>query len=315
MTPRRYHLFLNTQSGTVQATGITEKMLYDAFVARGLDVVIENDPEAGFAERVKSALESDTEVVVAAGGDGTVTGLGAAMHASGKAMAILPLGTANLLARDLDIPLDINEWLDALPTMTEHHIDVCTVNGEPFLHKVVIGLIPDLAAGRERIRGGGFRALLGFLSYFVRRVARARRFALEITTSKGETRIERVQALAVASNAYDEAPGHFFSRQRLNAGFLTLYVLRHLTLGKMIKLAAGMLIGNWQQDEELEIEAVQAVSIRSKKPRLQVMIDGEVESIATPLNFAIRPRSLTVLAPPAPDESRATFNELQAREA
>lgn len=297
MSQRRFHLVLNVNSGTVQALGVTEADLRAIFEARGLNVTIDADPDKQLSERIKTALESDADTIIAAGGDGTVTALATAVIDSDKNLAILPLGTANLLARDLGVPLDLEECVDALVTMEPLAIDVSEVNGTIFLHKAVIGVIPELAAGREYIRGQGVGAKIGYIRYFFRRIARARRLALEIATGDGQTRIERVQAIAVASNAYDEGLGRFFHRDKLDTGLLTIYVLRHLNFGDMIKLATGMLAGHWRDYDALDISTAKTVTIRSKKPRLQLMIDGEVTSMEVPLNFKIYPRALSVLAP------------------
>ncbi|WMT90956.1 diacylglycerol kinase family protein [Pelagibacterium sp. H642] len=297
MSQRRFHLVLNVNSGTVQALGVTEADLSAIFEARGLDVTIDADPDKQLSERIQTALESDADTIIAAGGDGTVTALATAVIDSDKNLAILPLGTANLLARDLGVPLDMEECVDALATMEPLAIDVSEVNGTIFLHKAVIGVIPELAAGREYIRGQGVGAKIGYMRYFFRRIGRARRLALEIATGDGQTRIERVQAIAVASNAYDEGLGRFFHRDKLDTGLLTIYVLRHLNFGDMIKLATGMLAGHWRDYDALDISTAKTVTIRSKKPRLQLMIDGEVTSMEVPLNFKIYPRALSVLAP------------------
>lgn len=297
MSQRRFHLVLNVNSGTVQALGMTESDLRAIFEARGLDVTIDADPDKQLSERIRTALESDADTIIAAGGDGTVTALATAVVDSDKNLAILPLGTANLLARDLGVPLDLEECVDALATMEPLAIDVSEINGTIFLHKAVIGVIPELAAGREYIRGQGVGAKIGYMRYFFRRIARARRLALEIATGDGQTRIERVQAIAVASNAYDEGLGRFFHREKLDTGLLTIYVLRHLNFGDMFKLATGMLAGRWRDYDALDISTAHTVTIRSKKPRLQLMIDGEVTSMEVPLHFKIYPRALTVLAP------------------
>ncbi|SDH08793.1 diacylglycerol/lipid kinase family protein [Pelagibacterium luteolum] len=297
MTQRRFHLVLNVNSGTVQALGVTEPDLEAMFKEYGLEVEIDADPDLSLDQRIEKALASDADTVIAAGGDGTVTALATAVIDSDKSLAILPLGTANLLARDLGLPLDLKECVAALAAMEPLSIDVSEVNGTIFLHKAVIGVLPELAAGRERIRGEGWGAKIGYMRYFFRRLSRARRLALEISTGDGQTRIERVQSIAVACNAYDEGLGRFFHRDKLDTGLLTIYVLRHLNAGDIFRLAAGMIAGRWRDDEAIDISTARSVSIRSKKPRLQAMIDGEVQSVEVPLNFKIYPRALTVLAP------------------
>ncbi|QJR19111.1 diacylglycerol/lipid kinase family protein [Pelagibacterium halotolerans] len=297
MPQRRFYLVLNVNSGTVQALGVTSDDLRAMFAEHGMEVTIDADPDAQLSDRIERAIHSDADTIIAAGGDGTVTALATAIIQSDKNLAILPLGTANLLARDLGVPLDLNEAVRALRDMEPLAIDVSEVNGVIFLHKAVIGVIPELAAGREYIRGQGVGAKIGFMRYFFRRISRARRLALEITTGDGQSRVERVQAIAVASNAYDEGLGRFFHRDKLDTGLLTIYVLRHLTVGDVFRLATGMLAGHWRDYEALDISTARTVTIRSKKPRLQLMIDGEVQSMEVPLHFSIYPRALSVLAP------------------
>lgn len=314
MSQRSFHLVLNVNSGTVQALGVTESDLRAMFEERGLDVTIDADPDAQLSDRIQAALESDADTIIAAGGDGTVTALATAVVDTDKNLAILPLGTANLLARDLGVPLDLAECIDALATMEPLAIDVSEVNGTIFLHKAVIGVIPELAAGREYIRGQGVGAKIGYMRYFFRRIARARRLALEIATDDGSTRIERVQAIAVASNAYDEGLGRFFHRDKLDTGLLTIYVLKHLNTGDMLKLAAGMLAGRWRDYDALDISTARSVTIRSKKPRLQLMIDGEVMSMEVPLEFKIYPRALSVLTPLAAIKQEISEEQAAAAE-
>lgn len=293
-----FYVILNARAGTANASGISEVALRDLFEANGLTVTVDGRTDCDLSVRLRDAVDSDASVVVAAGGDGTITAVAQALVESNKSLAILPLGTVNALAKDLHVPLDLPKAVASLATGQEHRIDVGEVNGRIFLHKVVIGLIPGVAAGREHIRGRrDASAKIGLLRYFFRRLARAKRLALAIEPSEGNRRIERVQALAVASNAYDEGLGQFFSRQSLDRGTLTLYSLKHLTVRDFFRLTMGMILGNWQNDEALSIESIKDVTIETHRKLIKVMLDGEVETLQTPLRFAIRPRALSVIVP------------------
>lgn len=299
MSQAPYFVILNANAGTANATGITAESLGALFQAYGMTAVVDADAQASMDIRIQRALDSGAQTIVAAGGDGTITALAAALVGTDRQLAILPLGTVNALAKDLHVPLDLPGAVAALQTGEVRRIDVGEVNGRIFLHKVVIGLIPGVAAGREKIRGRyDAAAKIGFLRYFFRRLARAKRMAVAIETDTGARRVERVQALAVASNAYDEGLGQFFSRQSLDRGTLTLYVLSHFTLGDFLRLTTGMLMGRWQDDEALQVETIKSVTIETRKPSVKVMFDGEVMSLQTPLHFTIRPLALTVLVPP-----------------
>ncbi|WP_423066708.1 diacylglycerol/lipid kinase family protein [Devosia sp. CN2-171] len=302
MLQTSHHIVFNSSSGTAASASLRPEQLIERFAALGHVVSMDADKSRPFAERMQTARSAAAPILVAAGGDGTVTALAEAAIQSGKTLAVIPLGTANLLARDLAIPLDLDAWFAGYPDMAPRRIDVGEVNGRVFLHKVVIGAVPGIAAAREQLRGRkDLGALLGFLSHFFYRLSRVRRFAAEITPGKGEPHIERVQSIAVANNDYAEGPGKVFSRARLDEGTLSLYLLRHLSPLDALRLGFGMLIGSWRNDQVLEIENVRSVVIRTQRRGVRAMLDGEVEMLQGPLRFRSLPLALNVLAPPVPE--------------
>ena len=299
MLQTSHHIVFNSSSGTAASASLRPEQLVERFAALGHSVSIDADTSRPFAERMQTARAAAAPILVAAGGDGTVTALAETAIQSGKTLAVIPLGTANLLARDLAIPLDLDEWFASYATMAPRRIDVGEVNGRVFLHKVVIGAVPGIAAAREQLRGRkDLGALFGFLGHFFYRLSRIRRFAAEITPDRGDPHIERVQSIAVANNDYAEGPGKVFSRARLDGGTLSLYLIRHLTPVDALRLGFGMLIGSWRSDQVLEIENVRSLVIRTHRRRVRVMLDGEIEMLDGPLSFRTLPMALNVLAPP-----------------
>lgn len=300
MTEVSFYVILNANAGTASAKGVTAEALGALFEHHDLPAIIDARGDVGLAERIDDALASRAPTIVAAGGDGTITALASKLVNTDRNLAILPLGTVNALAKDLSVPLALPAAVAALANGQSHRIDVGEVNGRVFLHKVVVGLIPGVAAGREHIRGRQDTASkIGFLRYFFRRLARSKRIPVVIDPTDGLRRVERVQAIAVASNAYDEGLGQFFSRHSLDQGTLTLYVLRHFTVRDFLRLTTGMLLGNWRNDDALTVESVRSVTIDMRKNLIKVMFDGEVETMQTPLEFTIRPKALSVIVPAA----------------
>ncbi len=289
------HVLLNSRSGTAT---LSAAQLRERFEAVGYRVTIDDDHELSFSARLRIARRSPADILVAAGGDGTVTALAEVAADTDRPLLVVPFGTANLLARDLALPLDVEAWITALPDFVERKIDLGRVNDHAFLHKVVIGFVPGIAAAREKIRGvGAIGAQLAFIGYAMRRILRARRIAIELTRDDEPPHIDRVQAIAVANNGYDEAFGHFFSRSTLDAGSLSVYKLSSVTPLKAIVLGLGVFMGRWQDDAALSIETAEKLVIRSRRKRLKVMLDGEVETMMTPLTFTIEKQKLRVLAP------------------
>ena len=312
MSDTDFHVMLNANSGTALAGEVGAEQIVARFAELGHRISIDADCDKPFERRLLAARNSQARVLVAAGGDGTATALAKIAVETGRPLAVMPLGTANLLARDLNLPLTLDEWFAGLPSMVEREIDYGEVNGQIFLHKVVIGTVPGIAAVREKIRGNGtWAARFGFLTHFFRTLSRIRRFAVEVTPDAGDPLIHRVHAIAVANNDYEEALGKVFARSRLDAGFLSLYIVRSLSPVDALRLGAEMLIGNWRQDESLEIERVRAVTVRTRRRKVRAMIDGEVGMIDGPFEFRIHPRGLKVLAGPVAEEAAAA-DALQA---
>ena len=263
-------------------------------------VVDASDEDLG--DRLDRALASDAGIIVSAGGDGTATLIANRLLESGKVLAVLPLGTANLLARDLGMPMDLDAAIDVLATAEVRRMDVGEVNGRVFLHKVVVGTFPAMAAMREKVRAkAGLGSRIGFVRYLVRRLGRGRRMAVAIASPETAGRIERVRAIAVANNAYDQGWAKIFHRSRLDAGCLTLYALKALSVTDALRLVAKMITGHWRDDEAVTIDTVHSVTLNARRSTLRVMIDGEVDLLETPLAFRIRPAALGVLAPAVPE--------------
>jgi len=302
--PQHFHVLLNPNAGAALAAGLTAESLRELFEREGHLADIDDDSAAPMNARLERIRQSSADVIVAAGGDGTVTAVAQAIVGTSKTLAIIPLGTVNALARDLAVPFDLGEWVRSLDRMEPRRIDVGEVNGAIFLHKVVVGFIPGIAAARERIRKETrLSAKLGFVRFFFRRLFRSRRLAIEFRNAEGVARLLRVVSLAVANNEYDEGLGRFFARSRFDRNTLGLYFLKHLSLIDLMRLTVEMAIGRWQHDPALEVDTSAAALLRTRKRLLKVMLDGEVMTLQTPLRFSVRPAALSILAPPAvPDD-------------
>lgn len=248
---------------------------------------------------IERAIGSDADAIVVGGGDGTIATAAHRLAGTGKALGILPLGTANLLARDLGIPLDLEQAIRALAGGTIRAIDVGEVNGHIFVNNSVIGLFPKMARQRERQRGrmglwNWFKMVIGTL----RSMNRYPRLRIGVDMGAGPRRISATSVM-IANNAYDDGFGALFSRSRLDAGELVLYVVRHRSLFALLRLAVAMLLGTWQQDRDLAVVRLRRLVVTSRKKALTVSNDGEVMLLPPPLRYRIRPGALKVLVPAA----------------
>ena len=282
-------------SGDLDPDAIREKV-----AAAGLHVVFEADDEAELPERLKAAADApDIEALVVAGGDGTMACAGSVMAGRETPLGLLPLGTMNLLAKDLGLPLDLDEAIANIAAGTPKRIDVGEVNGHTFLISSMLGLPAQMAEHREAQRGKtNLRGILRFSAGLLRHLWRYPRQRLAVTAD-GKTERLRVHMVVVVNNDFVEKPGNILVRDPVDGGTLTLYVARRLTMWRMLRLATGFAVGDWHRLPSLDRRPVVDLAIDARRKALRVMNDGEGRLIEAPLRYSIRPRALAVIVPRA----------------
>ncbi len=291
---------LNENAGALVGipAAATIAKLHQHFAAAGVEAHITAAPGAAIDPAIRAAVASDAEAVIIGGGDGTLATAAGHLLGTGKALGLLPLGTINLLARDLGIPTDLATAVLVLTKGTRRIIDVGEVNGHVFLNNTLIGLYPTLVKARERQRGvPGWRKWPAMASA----VLKALRYynLIDVVADLGEgPRPIRTPALAVVNNAYRDPAATFLNRPTLDAGHLAVYVAKHQTPLGLVRLMAGLALGGWQSNTELASLIMTELTVNSQSHRkLKVAIDGEVFRLAAPLVYRIRPKALAVLVP------------------
>ena len=245
-------------------------------------------------EEIQRAAMSDFSMLVVGGGDGSVSAAVHALAGSDKTLGVLPFGTMNLLARDLNMPTDIDRAIEALSDARPRRIDLARINGRFFHSLSGLGFFSQMARAREEVRGHRLGRLVGVGIAAIRALRRSGAFTLDIRT---ETRRERVEALAVlvTNNRF----GPDWRRRALDEGVLEIHIAEHAgALGKL-KASANLLTGAWRNDDDTDgIRSIVArhVAIGRKRSRTFAATDGELRREYVPLRYETRPGALTVLS-------------------
>ncbi|PHK96124.1 diacylglycerol kinase [Pseudoroseomonas rhizosphaerae] len=303
----RATLLLNPRSGTLLGEPALAEALPAALRRAGFALtVIPPDAAPDLPGRIALALATAPEALIVGGGDGTIRSAAAALRGTGIALGVLPLGTMNLLARDLGLPLAPLEAAAALGRARVAPIDLAEVNGEIFLCQSVIGLPNRIGQHRERSRGDArlasrWRVVVGAARAFWRHPPL--RLGLRLGTPGQPPEAAPVlrvwtRALSVVNNAYEEAPGALFHRPKLDGGILALHVARDFGLWWLLRLLLAMAAGRWRRRPDLLTRRAAAITIHARKRHLWVVNDGEALLLETPLHYRIHPRALRVLVPP-----------------
>lgn len=245
---------------------------------------------------IRRAAQSDYSTIVVGGGDGSVSCAVDALAGSGKTLGILPFGTLNLLARDLNMPAELHAAIAALSRAQPRRIDLARLNGRAFHSLSGLGFFSQMARAREEVRGHRLGRLFGVGLAAVRALMRSGAFTLDI---HADSRSERVEALAVLVTNNRFNPD--WRRPVLDEGVLEIHIAEHAgALGKL-KASANLLTGAWRNEDDSDgIRSIVArdVVIARARSRAWAATDGELRREHMPLRYDVLPRALTVLAPP-----------------
>ncbi|HEX7151754.1 MAG TPA: diacylglycerol kinase family protein [Thermoanaerobaculia bacterium] len=287
-------LFLNPRAGSF--TAADESGLRTEAAERGLRVV-DVGPGIDVQKTVRESLEAGLRAFVVAGGDGSIHHvLQPLVHTDGV-LGIIPIGSVNHFARDLQIPLD--DWraaLDIALTGEVRQIDTAHVNGRYFLNSVMLGIYPTISHYRERFRSMHSK----WRAYFraLRLALRAFPHVTLVVEIEGRVDTLSTQMFVVSVNTYDLGQAGIASpKTTLDDGRLSIYSLSFMNRWQFVRAAAKFFRGRIQDVPGFRRVRTQQVRIDSARHKMKVSVDGELMELKPPLQITSVPASLLVRAP------------------
>lgn len=261
-----------------------------------VDVRITTGPDD--AQRfAAAAVAAGHAFVVAWGGDGTVNGVGAALAGSPVAMAIIPGGSGNGLARDLGLPLDAAAAFAVAASGSPRRIDAGELSGSLFFNVAGIGLDARIA---ERMAAPGARR--GLLGYVIATVGElptyvARRYTIAASNS-GEGPIVTSALLIAMANSRQYGNGaQIAPHARLDDGALDVVVVKPQSILSIASRIPAFFNGTLQADEKLLMLTASSVDISSDH-EIAFHVDGEPRQGATTVELRTRPGVLLIQVKP-----------------
>jgi YegS/Rv2252/BmrU family lipid kinase len=292
-------VIINDKAGTPVNKGADNLIeeINNQFNAAGSEAEVILISDGDCIPKIKQAVEENYDVIAAAGGDGTISSVAAELVNKNIPLGVIPFGTLNHFAKDLNIPLTIKEAIENILKMKTARIDVGAVNGKYFINNSSIGLYPKVVKHRknetERLGGKKWLAMgKSILRVFKIYPLFHTEIKLNGKIIKGKTPF-----IFVGNNEYQFDLFNLGSRLKLNEGFLSVYIPKTSNRLALLKFTLLGLINKLRQEKNFITSEAEEFKINSSKKILEVALDGEVVHLAPPLNYKCIPESLNVIVP------------------
>lgn len=294
MPSARGTLFLNESSGS-KLVPAELAAFHEAAHQAGLEV-IRVRRELNVIAAVRERVNQGKRLFIAAGGDGTINHIVQAVVHTDAELGVIPLGTFNHFARDLNLPLAWREAMEVALAGQPLQVDAARVNDRFFVNNVSMGLYPELVARREE-RGRNYPRWKARIYAAITTLQKYPHVAINVETEHHQEVI-RTHVFMVSNNSYDLSRiGIESPRSTLGEGRLSVYWLPHLPRIALMRFAAHYLAGRVKEAPGFRSFRTAHMRVQAAKAHLDVGIDGEVFTLQTPLIITILPQALVVRVP------------------
>ncbi len=255
---------------------------------------LETTPEDPGEGQARAAVQAGADLVMACGGDGTVTAAAAGLAATGVPLAVIPLGTGNLLARNLGLPVDLGDALTAALTGGNRQLDAGVANGSLFLTMAGLGLDAKMLDGASET----VKKRFGWSAYVVSalRHLRDRPMRVSLRTDSGPPLRRRASGVIVGNVGALQGGLQLLPDAQPDDGLLDVVVLTARGWADWLAVAAHVLRRRSGPTAQVLRRTCRELRIDTDRGHLWEL-DGEVMGSTRQLVVTIRPGVLLVRVP------------------
>lgn len=295
-------LILNPTSGVSSMVtnhtepGEQEANIVGALRASGLEPEVRyTTPEDHGDGLARQAAEEGVELVIAAGGDGTLHAVANGLVGTRSTLGIIATGTMNNIARSLNISEDIAQACDIIAHGETRQVDVGRINGQIFLEVAGIGLEAALFPAAEEIKSTGWRSTLtgmwkGLITLFRFQPSRFR-----ASFDGRRSRSFRALQVSICNTPYYGAKLQFAPDAVMDDGLLDVLIYRNFSMLEYIRHAISISQGRRTLEPKIRRRKIKSLSIATDTP-LEVHADGNPLGY-TPVTVIVEAGALCVRIP------------------
>ena len=300
MEEKRRHILaiINPVSGTGNKDKIPR--LIDTMVdhARNNVSIIATEYPGHANEIAAQAVDDGIDVVVAIGGDGTVNEVGSALCGTQTALAIVPCGSGNGLARHLRIPMNASRALQVLNDGVVGRFDYCTVNGKPFFCTCGMGFDATVS---YKFSNEGTR---GFITYIKTALTEYLKYKPQdyLIDIDGKEMHEKTFVIACCNAAQYGNNAYIAPRATMQDGLVDVTVMHPFNMVQTPLIGARLFLRQLSHDHHVSIYRGQRVTIERSHDDI-MHIDGDPVMMPARVVVENISHGIPILVPPSlPDD-------------
>ncbi|BFM19209.1 lipid kinase [Gilvimarinus japonicus] len=238
--------------------------------------------------------KDNLDLVIVGGGDGTISSMASTLYQCDLPLAVLPLGTANDLARSLGLTGALDEAFDVIVAGQRQRIDLGVVNKHYFFNVAHLGLgvqVSEELTDEVKKHWG----VLSYLKAFFAALARVKQFKANMSVDGVHYRQRSIQ-MAIGNGRYYGGGNVVDEKTRIDDGKLSLYSLRPQTVWELLTLAPLLRDGRQRYNKRVFNVQAERIEITTGRKHMAIHADGEPVA-QTPAHFSVVPQALEVLVP------------------
>lgn len=269
-----------------------------------------DDPGTSMAHE---AREKGAEVVIAAGGDGTVRAIAQALAGTDVPMGIIPMGTGNLLARNLAVPLNRFEWAIRVALWGQDRvIDAAHLrtspDGEDTVFTVMAGIGYDATVMSNTSENA--KARIGWLAYVRQgwRQLLGKPTEVRIQFDDGEEETRKIRSIIGGNCGKVQGGIELIPGAVIDDGYLDILTVTPRNVAEWASVVTSI-AGRSRKGMHADVTKCRSVTVRAEK-KLDVQVDGDVLGETDFLELSVQPNALTVRTPSPEQERRIRMDAL-----
>lgn len=260
-----------------------------------IEIIEVPKPQEEINRIVSQAVDEGVSFFVAAGGDGTASLVGNSLIGTGKPMGIIPLGTGNMLAKELKLPLRIEKSLEIITTENPNILKMDTMNldGKHYLINISVGVSPQIMQVTETEEKKRF-GFIAYLAHFTQQLLGLKLHRFDIDVDNKKRSYTASEVLITNSRRAIFEPLEWADDVAIDDGIMDMFIIRAANIRDFIEMLFSIFTKKQRMSPIIKIIQFKNYCRIKTQSSLPIQADGDLVGV-TPLEIQVKPLSLSVI--------------------